>query len=128
MEYGVSGTRRPIAQLDAENAAAIATTLQALAVPSRLLILAQLRDGPLKVTALAAAIGMKQPLVSQHLGLLRTAGLVTGTRHGRSVLYRLTDDQVGELLDDITYHSEHFQTYATEWSDTTTPPPEPTTP
>lgn len=86
--------------------------LQALAAPSRLLILAQLRDGPLAVTTLSEALGLRQPSVSHHLGLLRAAGLVSGVRDGRSVFYRLRNEHVTALLDAIVRHGEHVRAAA----------------
>ncbi|MDQ3886142.1 MAG: transcriptional regulator, partial [Actinomycetota bacterium] len=53
MGHGVEGRDRPVVRLDAEAAAHVATTLQALATPSRLLILTELRQGPRPVTELA---------------------------------------------------------------------------
>ncbi|MFF4778517.1 ArsR/SmtB family transcription factor [Microtetraspora fusca] len=99
----------PRTRLDAANAATVATTLQALATPSRLLILARLREGPLAATELAAEVGMEQSACSHQLRLLRNLGLVTGTRNGRSVVYALYDNHVAELLDQALYHVEHLR-------------------
>ncbi|OLT31357.1 transcriptional regulator [Actinomadura sp. CNU-125] len=99
----------PRTSLDAAAAAKVATTLQALATPSRLLILARLREGPLPATELARAVGMEQSACSHQLRLLRNLGLVVGTREGRSVVYALYDDHVAELLDQAVYHVEHLQ-------------------
>lgn len=99
----------PRARLDAAGAAKVATTLQALATPSRLLILARLREGPLAATELAAEVGMEQSACSHQLRLLRNLGLVTGTRKGRSVVYALYDNHVAALLDQALYHVEHLR-------------------
>jgi DNA-binding transcriptional ArsR family regulator len=99
----------PRTRLDAASAARVATTLQALATPSRLLILARLREGPLPATELAAEVGMEQSACSHQLRLLRNLGLVTGTRQGRSVVYALYDNHVAELLDQALYHVEHLR-------------------
>ncbi|MCC3772345.1 metalloregulator ArsR/SmtB family transcription factor [Streptomyces sp. UNOC14_S4] len=99
----------PRTRLDATSAVKVATTLQALATPSRLLILARLREGPLPATELAAEVGMEQSACSHQLRLLRNLGLVTGTRKGRSVVYALYDNHVAELLDQALYHVEHLQ-------------------
>ncbi|GHF24425.1 ArsR/SmtB family transcription factor [Streptomyces morookaense] len=99
----------PRTRLDAADAAKVATTLQALATPSRLLILSRLREGPLPATELAAEVGMEQSACSHQLRLLRNLGLVTGTRKGRSVVYALYDNHVAELLDQALYHVEHLQ-------------------
>lgn len=100
---------RPAGRLDAESAAHVATTLQALATPSRLLILTELRQGPRPVTELARVVGMEQSAVSHQLRLLRNLGLVAGSRSGRSIVYRLFDTHVAQLLDEAIYHSEHLR-------------------
>ena len=112
MGHGVAtpaGNGVPRTRLDAGNVAAVATTLQALATPSRLLILSRLREGPLPVTELAAAVGMEQSACSHQLRLLRNLGLVVGERKGRSVIYALYDQHVAELLDQALYHVEHLR-------------------
>jgi ArsR family transcriptional regulator, nickel/cobalt-responsive transcriptional repressor len=109
MGHGVRGRDRPVARLDAEAAAHVATTLQALATPSRLLILTELRQGPRPVTELATAVGMEQSAVSHQLRLLRNLGLVTGIRSGRTIVYSLYDNHVAQLLDEAVYHSEHLR-------------------
>jgi ArsR family transcriptional regulator len=65
-----------------------------LANPRRLEILHVLADGPLEVGRLANRIGLSQPNVSQHLSLLRQAGLVDVERNGREVRYQLADPEV----------------------------------
>jgi DNA-binding transcriptional ArsR family regulator len=109
MGHGVQDQAPAAARLDAASAAHVATTLQALATPSRLLILTELRHGPLPVTALAGAVGMEQSAVSHQLRLLRNLGLVTGTRTGRSIIYSLYDNHVAQLLDEAIYHTEHLR-------------------
>lgn len=97
-------------ELDAASAKSLSATLQALASPSRLLILDRLRRAPSTVGDLAGSIGMEQPAVSQQLRILRNLGLVTGERDGRSIVYELYDDHVAELLDQAIYHAEHLRT------------------
>ena len=58
-----------------------------LSDPTRLGILKMLSAGPKNVTALCGAMGLKQPTVSHHLGLLRMGRLVVGNRQGKSVVY-----------------------------------------
>jgi len=94
--------------LDHAAAARVAETLQALASPTRLLIMTRLRQSPCSVTELAAAVRMEQPAVSHQLRLLRNLGLVGGDRKGRSVVYRLYDSHVAALLDEAVYHIEHL--------------------
>ncbi|GAA2482385.1 metalloregulator ArsR/SmtB family transcription factor [Streptomyces thermolineatus] len=112
MGHGVSTPAQhaaPRTRLDPGNAPKVAATLQALATPSRLLILARLREGPCAATELASAVGMEQSACSHQLRLLRNLGLVTGTRQGRSVVYTLYDNHVAELLDQALYHVEHLR-------------------
>ncbi len=71
-----------------------ADTLKVLASPLRLEILHLLADGPLEVSRIATAIAASQPNVSQHLSVLRTAGLVEADRHGREIRYGLVDPEV----------------------------------
>ena len=99
----------PPAALDAASAALVAQTRQALAAPSRLLILSRLRREPCSVTELAADIGMEQSAVSHQLRMLRHLGLVEGTRHGKTTVYALYDDHVARLLDEAVYHSDHLR-------------------
>ena len=108
MGHGVEGKITPPAQLDAEAAATVAATLQALATPSRLRILTRLRHGECSVGDLSTAVEMEQSAVSHQLRLLRAMGLVTGARSGRSVIYNLYDNHVALLLDEAVYHIEHL--------------------
>ncbi|MGW0999807.1 ArsR/SmtB family transcription factor [Streptomyces sp. NPDC002520] len=96
-------------RLDAVGTADVAATLQALATPSRLHILARLQEGPCAVSDLADAVGMEASACSHQLRLLRNLGLVTGERHGRSIVYALYDNHVAELLDQALYHVEHLR-------------------
>lgn len=107
--HGVEGRDTPPASLDADAAATVAATLQALATPSRLLMLTRLRQSPCSVGELAEAIGMEQSAVSHQLRLLRALSLVTGKRSGRSIVYSLYDNHVAALLDQAVYHIEHLR-------------------
>ena len=71
-----------------------ADILRTLASPRRLEILHRIAAGPCEVGRLAMAMGISQPNVSQHLAVLRAAGLVDADRDGREVHYRLTDPDV----------------------------------
>jgi DNA-binding transcriptional ArsR family regulator len=96
-------------RLDAVGTSDVAATLQALATPSRLRILARLREGPCAAGELAQAVGMEQSACSHQLRLLRNLGLVTGERQGRSIVYALYDHHVAELLDQALFHVEHLR-------------------
>ncbi len=107
--HGVQGRATPPARLDAASAAAVAETLQAFTAPSRLMILARLRESSCTVSEITAAVGMEQSAVSHQLRLLRTMGLVTSARTGRNVTYGLYDQHVASLLDEAVYHAEHLR-------------------
>jgi len=95
--------------MTAEVAVRVADAMQALAAPSRVLILAQLRERPHSVSELVTAVGMEQSAVSHQLRLLRDIGLVVGDRQGRRVVYSLYDAHVAELIDQAIGHVEHLR-------------------
>ena len=70
-----------------------------LADPKRLLILYTLAEGPRNVSDLGAALKISQPAVSRHLKILRERGMVTATRVGTMVEYRLADQRLIQALD-----------------------------
>jgi DNA-binding transcriptional ArsR family regulator len=90
-------------------AQAAAESVQALATPSRLRILARLHTGAASVNEIAGAVGMESSAVSHQLRLLRHLGLVAGKRDGRQVVYELHDDHVADLLDEVVSHVEHVR-------------------
>jgi ArsR family transcriptional regulator len=71
-----------------------AQVLKILASPRRLEILHRLADGPIEVGRLAEELGVSQPNVSQHLAVMRAAGIVDAEREGREIRYRLVDPEV----------------------------------
>ncbi len=71
-----------------------AEVLRTLASPRRLEIVHRLAQGPCEVGRLAEELGAPQPNISQHLAVLRTAGIVEAERDGREVRYRLADPDV----------------------------------
>lgn len=109
MGHGADGRIAGSTNMDLATAKAVATTLQALATPSRLLILARLQNGSVTVGELAEAVGMEQSAVSHQLRLLRNLGLVEGARFGRSISYSLYDNHVAELIEQAIYHAEHVR-------------------
>ncbi|HLF29227.1 MAG TPA: metalloregulator ArsR/SmtB family transcription factor [Anaerolineae bacterium] len=72
---------------------------QALADPTRILLLYQLAEGRKSVGELASALNVSQPTISRHLKVLRERGMVTAERFGASVMYSLSDRRVIEALD-----------------------------
>jgi DNA-binding transcriptional ArsR family regulator len=93
-----------------------------LAVPSRRRLLGLLRESERPVNELVAATGLSQPAVSNHLRVLREAGLVAVRRDGQRRLYRLTAEPLRELdawlepyrvlwsgrLDELEHHLEEM--------------------
>jgi ArsR family transcriptional regulator, zinc-responsive transcriptional repressor len=79
--------------------------LRALAAPVRIAIVLQLRESQRCVHELVDALGVPQPLVSQHLKILKAAGVVSGERSGREVLYRLADHHLAHIVVDAVAHA-----------------------
>ncbi len=96
-------------QLTEEQARLVAQAMSALATPSRVRILAALRERPRSVSELMAAAEMEQSAVSHQLRLLRDIGLIVGERDGRRIVYSLYDDHVASLIDQAVGHVEHLR-------------------
>ena len=71
--------------------------LKAIAAPRRREILRLVRDGELSAGAIAAHFDVTRPAVSQHLGVLKEAGLVSERRNGTRRLYRARPQGLDEL-------------------------------
>ena len=83
-----------------------AAVARALSDPKRLCVLESLASGELSVGDLSSLVGCQVPNMSQHLAVLRTAGLVTTRREGSTVFYRLANQRVLEayrLIQDIAH-------------------------
>ena len=78
---------------------AYALALDALADGTRRAVFEQLRDGPLSVGDVAARLPVSRPAVSQHLRVLKDAGLVSDERAGTRRLYRVEPAGIEELRD-----------------------------
>ena len=76
-----------------------AAVLKMLANPRRLEIIHRLAEGPCEVGRLAEALGVPQPSVSQHLAVMRSAGIVEAAREGREVRYWLADPDIIRACD-----------------------------
>jgi DNA-binding transcriptional ArsR family regulator len=72
-----------------------------LTEPKRLVMLDALRHGGRSVSQLAATIGVSLPNASQHLAVMRNAGLVAGRRSGTSITYHLAEPGIVEACDVI---------------------------
>ena len=80
--------------------------LRALAAPVRIAIVLQLRESPLCVHHLVDLLELPQPLISQHLRVLKEAGVVDGERRGREVVYSLVDEHLAHIVVDAVEHAE----------------------
>jgi DNA-binding transcriptional ArsR family regulator len=76
---------------------AYAQVLHALGHPTRRSVLEELRDGPRAVGEIAARLPVSRPAVSQHLRVLKEAGLVTERQNGTRRLYRVDPDGLAEV-------------------------------
>jgi DNA-binding transcriptional ArsR family regulator len=91
----------------------IARRFRALAEPLRIRMLDLLRDEELSVNALAEQLGAGQQNVSKHLAVLVEAGMLARRKEGTHVYYRIADDGVFALCDQVcgSLHS-HLSTLA----------------
>jgi DNA-binding transcriptional ArsR family regulator len=87
----VTGATLVSSELDRQRGAAVA---RALSDPKRLCVLETLAQGERSVSELSRDVGCQVPNMSQHLAVLRSAGLVSTRRVGTTVFYRLADARV----------------------------------
>ena len=90
---------------DAEPLADAAALLKALGHPLRLGIAQLLREEPRCVHELTDALGVEQPLVSQHLRVLRAASVLSAERRGREMAYSIVDDHLVHIVRDAVEHT-----------------------
>lgn len=72
--------------------------LKQLANKTRLMVLCSLLEKELSVSDLLTNIPVTQPVLSQHLALLREADLVATRRDGQTIYYRLADERVKKTI------------------------------
>src|SRR5689334_9189742 len=82
--------------------------LRALAAPVRIAIVLQLRESSRCVHELVDVLAVAQPLVSQHLRILKSAGVVAGERSGREVRYRLVDHHLSDIVLAAVAHAGEY--------------------
>lgn len=99
---------RPAAARSADTLTSAGDLLRALAAPVRIAIVLELRESERCVHELVDALGVTQPLISQHLRVLKAAGVVSGERHGREVVYRLADEHLSHIVVDAVAHAEEI--------------------
>src|SRR5688500_10319975 len=86
----------------------------ALGDPPRRASFQQLRSGPRAVGGSAGSLPVSRPAVSQHLRVLREAGLVADRKEGTRRLYRVAPQGVAELRD---YLNEFWDEVLAEFKD-----------
>ena len=89
----MTGAIAPSNEVERQRSAVIA---RALSDPKRLCVLETLAGGERSVSDLSRDVGCQIPNMSQHLAVLRSAGLVSARRDGSTVYYRLADARVLE--------------------------------
>lgn len=67
----------------------MSSVFKALADPTRRRVLELLRERPMSAGELADAFDVSKPTMSAHFTVLKEAGLVEATRHGKSIIYRI---------------------------------------
>lgn len=82
---------------------------RAIADPNRRRILDLIREDDAAVGELADHIGISQPAVSQHLGILKSAGLVTARKEGRHSFYRADAVRLSEVADWIAQYEAFWE-------------------
>ena len=73
-------------------------TLKLLANVERMLLLCQLSQGEMCVSELEEQLDIRQPTLSQQLGVLRTEGVVSTRRQGKNIFYSVADPSLLEIL------------------------------
>ncbi|WP_193607825.1 ArsR/SmtB family transcription factor [Nocardioides lijunqiniae] len=84
----------------------VSALFAALSAPVRAAIVHRLADRPHSVGELVDALEVTQPLVSQHLRVLRGVHLVTSERRAQEVVYSLADEHVAHIFLDAWTHLE----------------------
>jgi len=85
-----------------QSASQCCALLKAMAQEDRLLLLCQLIEGEHNVGELEAAVGLHQPSLSQHLGVLRDEGLVSARREGKFMYYSLASVEVVSVMQTLS--------------------------
>jgi DNA-binding transcriptional ArsR family regulator len=84
-----------------EAAAQAAAMLRVLANEDRLLLLCQLTQGEACVSELEDLVGIRQPTLSQQLGVLRNEGIVSTRREGKKIFYQINEGRGLALLNTL---------------------------
>lgn len=101
----------PAASLPEDKAREASDLLKVFAHPGRLRLLSRLFEGECSVAEMERELGIRQPSLSQHLGELREAGLVSTRREHKTVFYTLTAPRAVDLVEILhaMFGSEELQ-------------------
>ena len=116
-------TSHPVIDTDTLRSAATqaVTALKLLANEDRLVLLCQLSQGEMCVSELEEQLGIRQPTLSQQLGVLRNEGVVNTRRQGKNIYYSVADPAMLEIVavlyrlycnNDNHDHSDHSNSSA----------------
>ena len=89
---------------DIDQVGRVSVLFKSLSSPVRLTLLIHLMEGGHTVHELVDHLTVSQPLVSQHLRVLRSAGLVRAESVGRERVYTITDEHVSHIVRDALQH------------------------
>ena len=81
-----------------QTAAHVSGLLKLLSHSDRLMALCHLTQGEMAAGALAEAVGMKPPAMSQQLAILRREGIIASRRQGQTILYRLDNEDTVAIM------------------------------
>lgn len=78
-----------------------AKLLKVLGHPIRLCIVAGLLGKECNVTGMQECLGLPQPIVSQHIAVLRREGIIRGARKGAEIIYSVVDLRAEKIIRDL---------------------------
>lgn len=78
-----------------------AAMMRAMGNPDRLLLMCQLSQGEFSVGELESLVGLRQPSLSQQLGVLRHERLVSTRREGKRIFYSIADPRMLVVLETL---------------------------
>lgn len=96
----VAGTNAVMSRQQMENRAGeVAELLRTLSHPARLMLACALAEKEYSVGELEHGLGIRQPTLSQQLGVLRESGIVETRREAKQIFYRLTETKAARLIE-----------------------------
>lgn len=75
--------------------------LRTIANENRLMLMCQISQGEKSVGELEQILGIRQPTLSQQLGILRNKGLVATRRDGKQIIYSVSDAKAMQVIETL---------------------------